>query len=233
METKFKIIETSDYILAVSDEEIKEDDYCINFFKSNDYIDAHTCSIIKRNYLKSETFDNFLKIIAYQPKGNAPELDLPLLPEIVVEDEVEKLAKNSLRKQPWDTSLGLPFNEGYKKGFMDGYNSSTKTYSEEDLRKAIELSRINYKEKTFGTVLPKYKPGEIVNLVTQSKPKLFVAEIEYYYHSSKEFYFDADFVKCSKEQYENIKKEIPTCPLKIELKTTTINNKTYLVGHYE
>jgi hypothetical protein len=223
METKFKIIETSDYILAVSDEEIKEDDYCINFFKSNDYIDAHTCSIIKRNYLKSETFDNFLKIIAYQPKGNAPELDLPLLPEIVVEDEVEKLAKNSLRKQPWDTSLGLPFNEGYKKGFMDGYNSSTKTYSEEDLRKAIELSRINYKEKTFGTVLPKYKPGEIVNLVTQAKiPKYFVAEMKCsrcYVPLSNDECFSAK--ECSRNPNDDL-------PL-----TTTINNKKYLVGTYE
>ena len=43
----------------------------------------------------------------------------------------------------------------------------------------------------------------------------------FYYHSSKEFYSDAGFVKCSKEQYKSIIKEIPTCPVKIELKLIT------------
>jgi len=38
---------------------------------------------------------------------------------------------------------------------------------------------------------------------------------QYQYHSSKEFYIDADYVDCTKEQYESIKKEIPTCPLRI------------------
>ena len=41
------------------------------------------------------------------------------------------------------------------------------------------------------------------------------AELQYQYHSSKEFYHDADYVNCTKEQYESIKKEIPTCPLRI------------------
>jgi hypothetical protein len=40
-------------------------------------------------------------------------------------------------------------------------------------------------------------------------------ELQYQYHSSKEFYHDADYVNCTKEQYESIKKEIPTCPLRI------------------
>ena len=38
---------------------------------------------------------------------------------------------------------------------------------------------------------------------------------QHQYHSSKEFYINADFVDCSKEQYQSIKKEIPTCPLRI------------------
>jgi hypothetical protein len=54
METKFKIIETPDYILAVS----------------------------------------FKKIIAYQPKNNAPELDLPLLPSFKKEIVGYKLKPN-------------------------------------------------------------------------------------------------------------------------------------------
>jgi len=39
--------------------------------------------------------------------------------------------------------------------------------------------------------------------------------LQHQYHSSKEFYIDADYVDCSKEQYQSIKKEIPTCPLRI------------------
>ena len=42
---------------------------------------------------------------------------------------------------------------------------------------------------------------------------------QHQYHSSKEFYIDADYVDCSKEQYQSIKKEIPTCPLRILYKT--------------
>ena len=38
---------------------------------------------------------------------------------------------------------------------------------------------------------------------------------QHQYHSSKEFYIDADYVNCSEEQYESIKEEIPTCPLRI------------------
>jgi hypothetical protein len=40
-------------------------------------------------------------------------------------------------------------------------------------------------------------------------------ELQYQYHSSKEFYHDAHYVNCTEEQYESIKKEIPTCPLRI------------------
>ena len=38
---------------------------------------------------------------------------------------------------------------------------------------------------------------------------------QHQYHSSKEFYIDADYVNCSKEQYESIKEEIPNCSLRI------------------
>jgi hypothetical protein len=64
---KFKIIEISDYILAFSDEEIKQNDICV----------YNSGEIIK--YLVKLNTDNLKKIIAYQPKGNAVELDLPLL----------------------------------------------------------------------------------------------------------------------------------------------------------
>ena len=43
--------------------------------------------------------------------------------------------------------------------------------------------------------------------------------LQHQYHSSKKFYIDADYVDCSKEQYESIKKEIPTCPVRRLYKT--------------
>jgi len=77
---KIKIIETFDYILAVSNEKIKEKfTNLTNDRDVFDYKDIKKCSLEYANkYWK--------KIIAYQPKHNsAPELNLPLLPKIVVE----------------------------------------------------------------------------------------------------------------------------------------------------
>jgi hypothetical protein len=188
MQTKFKIIETDSYILAVSDEEIKEGDWCV--YNSGEII----------QYLVKLNTDNLKKIIIYTPKGNALELEgLPLLPEMVVEDD----------------------------------KAATKVYSEEDLRKAF-LEGNKYPQES--KYLPDFYLGnyfeKFLQSLKQPTPKWFVAEMEYYYHTSKDLYTDAGFVKCTKEQYESIKSEIPTCPLKTELKTTTINGKTYLVGKF-
>ncbi len=168
-----KTIETKDYTLAVSNEALKENDYALDL--TEDMGLKYDVFIVDKATLKFAN-QECKKIIAYQPKGNAPTLDLQLLPEIVAEDDVEKLALKVhpiLMEDDWDK------NKQYRDEWIAGHKAATKTYSEEDLRKAIELSRINYKEKTFGTVLPKYKPGEIVNLVKQAKPKLFVTETEY------------------------------------------------------
>jgi len=45
--------------------------------------------------------------------------------------------------------------------------------------------------------------------------ELVEVNLQHQYHSSKEFYHDADFVNCDKVQYESIKSEIPTCLLRI------------------
>lgn len=86
MDNKFKIIETEDYFLAISDKEIKENEQNItNGRVIFNYSDFSEYSLeYANNYWE--------KIIAYLPKNNAKELDsLPLLPEIIVEDNVEKL----------------------------------------------------------------------------------------------------------------------------------------------
>jgi len=220
---KLEIIVTPDYILAVSDEEIKENDYYVTDFKVVRRCDKDSIGLA--NY----AYD---KIIAYKPKGNAPELDLPLLPEMVLEDDVEKLADEFVLNTQIHRDIE---RDGWlSTGFVYGYKAATKVYSEEDLRKAFEAGNkrgwSGYPD-TDNWTQPKFE--EFIQSLKQPKPKWFVAEIDYYYHSSKDFYSDAEFVKCTKEQYESIKSEIPTCPLKTELKTTAINGKTYLVGNYK
>jgi hypothetical protein len=320
---KLKIIEVSDYVLAVSEEKVKEGDLILsiktdNIFKADsiEYLDSHNMieDFDKSFYINSKYAK---KIIAYQPKGNAPELDLPLLPEtisepfitedrvygidiqnyefdtspktwddkkfiseaeiqgnvyslegfitafnkteinqdnliirfiksnIIVEDDVEELAKESNLKREFP-SRGYGEDE-----FIEGYKAATKIYNEEDLRKYtsilddIQKDLADYQNEVgigmmdddqwqqlfIDRIIASVTSYEKLSL-KQPKIKWFVAEMEYFYHSSKEFYSDAGFIKCSKGQYEGIKKEIPTCPLKTELKTTTINGKTYLVGKY-
>jgi hypothetical protein len=75
MTQKFEIVETADYILAVSDEEIQTGYYY------NDLDNELRKGYAEQSYHTS--------VIAYAPKGNALELEgLPLLPEMGVEDDV-------------------------------------------------------------------------------------------------------------------------------------------------
>jgi hypothetical protein len=200
-------IETPDYILAVSDEEIKEGDLC--FLEENHYVNG---GIGKYNHERAigwgisyspKGHNFFKKIIAYQPKGNAPELDLPLLPEMVVEDDVEKLAKETTKKYVNEREKQTAYLE-----FIEGYKAATKVYSEEDLMRAFEVGR-NFQltgENNF---------NELVRSLKQSKtPKWFVAEMKTVWN-------------------RNTDRNVPTKDdLDKELKTTTFNGKTYLIGKY-
>jgi hypothetical protein len=129
MQTKFEIIETDTYILAVSDEEIKS--YYTYYY---DFMTEKVVKYMADSSCKYKEYEK--KIIAYRPKNNAPELDLPLLPEIAVEDDVEN----------WLDRVKTDFDkkENYQHGFHDAINivkakikAATKKYSEEDLRKAM------------------------------------------------------------------------------------------------
>ncbi len=46
----------------------------------------------------------------------------------MIKDGIKKLATKTLSEQDWDTSTGLPFNEGYLKGFKHGFKKSRETY---------------------------------------------------------------------------------------------------------
>ena len=201
MKNKFKLVETEEYTLAVSDGEIKEGDYIFdNYAKINLVQQVRKCDFDSSHYRNG----NWKKIIAYKPKGNAPELDLPLLPD--VEDDVEKLAFEYDRNR-----TGTWINWDVKNGFIDGHKAATKVYSEEDLRKAIEMARVkDWQKDSNGDNFWEHSRDEIIQSLKLPKtPKWFVAEIEEECGYSTNGY------------YSNI-----------VLKTTKINNKTYLVGTY-
>jgi hypothetical protein len=212
MENKFKIIETEEYTLAVSDEEIKKGDYNltngVEVFNQSD-VKEFTLEYANRYWQKA---------VAYQPKGNAPELELPLLPEIVIED-VENLTRTAMNKWVGNLSkMGYSaedidkITEEHSFHYLEGYKSATKRFSEEDLRKAIEIAR----DMKYIT----YSEDEIISTVNQTKtPKWFVAEKEYLSNTGewKPVLLPSEW-------------EIDT---QIRLKTTTINGKTYLIGYYE
>jgi flagellar biosynthesis/type III secretory pathway protein FliH len=172
MESKFKIVEEEEYIFAVSDEEIKKGD-CHRF----------TCfdgDIIK-------------KIIAYQPKGNAPELDLPLLPD-VEDDTVEKLAES------YYTQIRL----AERTAFKFGYKAATKVYSEEDLRKAYNKG---FSEGVIkGTCSMVYKHESFEEYIQSLKqPKWFVAEMK---HTKSEVFRENDNVPYAVLKTTTIKNKI-------------------------
>jgi hypothetical protein len=231
MKNKFKLVETDDYVLAVSDEDA-----------SNSYIyfTGDPTGIFKTgikyksgngNYFYQDAItgmsDTYLaeiskKIIGYQPKGNAPELDLPLLPEeeccegdgsncngscCIVEDDVEKLAKSAYIKHGVkDDKLSLDEqiqrSGGFLVGFKEGYKAATKIYSEEDIRKAMNFGK-------FGEYEGIQKTQEFIQSLKQ--PKWFVAEMTVVSDEIDHIY---------------------SGNIRYGLKTITINNKTYLVGTY-
>jgi hypothetical protein len=135
------------------------------------------------------------------PLGNNPIIsNLGLLPEIVVEDEVEKLAE--IKSKKYD----VLDRDIYEDGFEEGYKSATKTYSEEDL-KQFGLWLGNNLKKLKGKTIDEIFDSSPIK---QSKtPKWFVAETEL-----------------------NLNGVNALDKARFVLKTTTINNKTYLVGKY-
>jgi hypothetical protein len=209
MNNKLEIIETPDYILAILEyKPISEPCYRFHKFEKTINHPYHSLE-------HGEKYTNcWLEIIAYQPKHDkAPELDLPLLPEISVEDDV------NLKAQYYAVSTKSPNREAHRRGYVEGYKAATKVYSEEDIIKLMYLAW-NAGFKKYDVVEAGLEGKEtdsevrwILSKFKSSKtPKWFVAEIETEYKP---------------------KQNIKDIPYEDIPKTTTINNKTYLVGTYK
>lgn len=209
MEKKLQIIETSEYILAVSDEEIKVGDFCIMLDSAgNLFSTIQQYTNPKTQHLN----DGLRKVIAYLPKGNAPELDLPLLPKMV--DDVEKSASYYYGEH----RRTREFEEGFRKGFEICYNLTPK-YSEEDLRKAIRYGfDVGFCSNSSNKIKNNLQSEEefIKSLKQPETPKWFVPRIERYD-------FDEEWSDLS-GAYETYKERFET--------TTNSQGKKLLVGTY-
>jgi predicted ribosome quality control (RQC) complex YloA/Tae2 family protein len=199
---KLQLIETPDYILTVSDEKMKEGD---TIYANGGLLDGTITNAKSSDFLVTNCW---VKIIAHTPKNNSPELDLPLLPEMVVEDDVEKLWLDFNKNHNRDCPLS---KEQFVRAIS--YKSATKVYSEDGLRKAFEAGMYFIGED-------KGSYEEFIQSLKQSKtPKWFVAEKEYLSNDGNW----KNVLLPSEWGYDT----------QVRFKTSTINNKTYLVGHYE
>jgi hypothetical protein len=232
---KLQIVENPDYILAISDEEIKEG----KTFVSKEG-NVHT----NYGYNYGDTV-----VVAYQPKGNAPELDLPLLPQIVVEDGVETLPYDKLcYYDTRNSDFQIKEEYGYDKEEVDAtgefpkkdcacdncfygrakladriIKSATKVYSEEDLgNHCIDFLRYFQTTAELGFHSTGENHGlphnEVFNKYIQSlkQPKWFVVEMDC-----------GEVRQCMCENNSNCLKPV------FKTQHTTKNGTTYLVGTYE
>ena len=166
MKNKFKLVETEEYTLAVSDG-VKAGD------KSVLMVEGFTPMILTHFEPVEEGYEG-KKIIAYKPKGNAPELNLPLLPD-VEDDTVEKLAES------YYTQIRL----AERTAFKFGYKAATKKYSEfemEHLYNLLTYDDLDDDEKIQAAI-------EYIQSLKQ--PKWFVAEIK---HTKSEVFRENDNV---------------------------------------
>jgi hypothetical protein len=220
---KLQIIETPDYILAVSDEEIKENDYFhLDMSDNNRPDEIHQMGNNKWsktggiNFSQSSAWTRCCKkIIAYAPKNNASELDLPLLPEMVVEDDANKLP-DFLYKNQYGCILSGVHGDSDVTNEWNNYKAETKKYSEEDILGAMEIGfelgrNFNDDDPNIGLGWLIHQKDNYIQSLKQPTPKCFVAEMQ----TTKSEVF----------------RENDNAPYAV-LKTTTNNGKTYLVGTY-
>jgi hypothetical protein len=175
MTKEYNLIYTDNYVLAVSDEEIKEDDVYVSWetdYSLPKYIVYCMSSGLNGNNPK--------KIVAHLPlNSNSPYSSvIPLLPPLPIEDDVyDSLVVPSINKG--DGMEQAMFNDGY----YAGYNKAKEKYkwTDEDLSNVINAAfgldlntGIWYSPKTFSK-------DEIIRLIQQPKrPTKFICEMENY-----------------------------------------------------
>jgi hypothetical protein len=174
---RYDLIKTDNYLLICDDSEIKVGDYIY---------DLDLQKIVIANDLKAITSKSancwyYKKIIAHLPLNGAPYLDdVSVLPSLLKEDDVQKLADEASQKfkrndELDDLILGVSANS-----FEEGYNKAREKYkfTEEDMLEFTNWCRIhdnNHKNEvwTIQQLFEKYK-----SLQQQKIPVAFECEIQ-------------------------------------------------------
>lgn len=180
---KHKLTYTDNYILVLDDSEIKEGECYLS-----------PSGIWFYNHLNPNHVKECKKIIAHLPLNNSTILEgVPLLPPLEVEDDVENLAEHSSELQ--EGTYTIQHKVTYKHGFIDGHTKAKEKYkyTEEDMRKAIEMARtlvegknefdveniLGSSDGTYG-IKQKYSEKEIIQSISQPKmPTHFECETEW------------------------------------------------------
>jgi hypothetical protein len=158
---KNEIIYTDDYALIVSDEQIED----VRPFIGRYHLEKGLIINQFPTYLTD--LSECKLIIAHRPLTDAPILEgVPLLPEFSQEDAVVELALRT-----------YPFGNSERNALITGYNKAKETYkyTEEDLRKAIDMATTRRHEDTVLF----FRSDEIIQSLQQPKrPKYFECEME-------------------------------------------------------
>jgi hypothetical protein len=179
---KHEIIFTGHYALIVSDEKPIEGQYFLftpyNLVFKTDSTEYGENAINTHGveYVESFTDDRQFNVeycktvIGHRPLKDAPILEgVPLLPKFSKKDDVEKKSRDFVKYVGGSQEQRLAFIDGYLEA------KETYKYTEEDLRKAIEMaitSKYEYK-------LEFYNQNEIIQSLQQPKrPKCFECEME-------------------------------------------------------
>jgi len=193
---KQEIIYTEYYALIVSDEHIKEGDFNV----PSDFDRTSDISITSEEDLEvvNDRFNGYKKVIAHKPLTDAPILEgVPLLPDW---EETEETIKSNYYNELEDRRevarnfsgqvagrhpdmFGHSEIHHMVRGFIDGYNKAKETYkyTEDDLIRAIELSKVqDLKVTGFGvaTDFKNTKEYIVQSLQQVKRPKYFECEME-------------------------------------------------------
>jgi hypothetical protein len=212
---RLKLKETKDYVLALSEEEIK--DGRTDFWVYDGLND--TCLFIKeicyfpntKKIFAFKTYNDTIsgafnqEVVGYIPKNNAPDLDLPLLPESIEEDNVFEFDTAQLSQKEQ-----LDFYMLMTTGKIKVKSSSNKVFTIEDLRKVIKIAR-GIRE---GKEIYEFEEDEIIQKINKLKtPKYFIAETYY--------------ERVDKSDFKGVYSEQHLC------KVINEKRKIELVGRYE
>jgi hypothetical protein len=178
---KHNIIKTENYLLVVDDSKIKQNDFFYGVADGSikpfiEIADETTVEIVTWQLNVVGKSPN-KKIAAHLPLNNSSVLEgVPLLPPL--ENDVERLAMESWISDKYNEELFENGKGAYCAGFWEGFKAATKVYSEEDLRKAIDMARetLEYDENR-GWYNTKSEDKIIQSLQQPKMPVAFECEI--------------------------------------------------------